>query len=572
MINQEIANLLYEMADILEMKNVNWKPQAYRKAAKILEGLSKDVGEIYKKGGIKALKEIPGVGEGIAKKIEQYAKKGRIESFEELKRSIPKGLDKLMDIEGLGPKKAMALYKKLKITDIKKLQDAIKKHKIKNLPGFGEKTEENISKGIEFLDKGKGRMLLGTALELAESIVEELKKLKYVQRISLAGSLRRMNETIGDIDILVTSSNAEAVMDKFTTLSRVSRVLAKGPTKSTVILKDGVQADIRVLKDEDFGAALQYFTGNKEHNIKLRNIAIRKGYKLSEYGLFKRSGKKVAGRTEEEIYHKLGFPYIEPELRENRGELEVKTIPKVVGYNDVKGDFHTHTKSSDGSNTIEEMAKAAMKLGYEYICIMDHSKTRAIAGGLSEERLLKQIEEIKKLNKKYKNFRILAGSEVDILGDGSLDYNDNILKKLDVVGAAVHSAFRQSESATTKRIIKALENKYVDILEHPTGRIINQRAPYQINLQQILEVAKEKNKLLSINCMPDRLDLKDTDINEAINHGVKLCLGTDSHNIHHLNFMKLGIAQARRGWAKKSDIVNCLSLKELPKVFKKISI
>jgi len=571
--NQEIAQIFYEIADLLEMKKVQWKPQAYRRAAKFLETLSKDIEEIYKKGGIKALEDLPAIGEGLAKKIIQYIETGKINELEKLRKSIPEGVHKLMEIESIGPKKAMLLYKKLKIKNVKDLEQAIKKHKIKRLSNFGEKTEENIAQGIEMFKKGKERTLLGDMLPIAESIVNEIKKLKVVDKISLAGSLRRMNETIGDIDILVTSSNPRIVMDKFTTLPQISKVLAKGDTKSMIILKPNIQADIRVLAKDEFGSALQYFTGNKEHNIKTREIAIKKELKLSEYGLFKKSGQRIAGRTEEEIYKKLGLPYIEPELRENHGELEAAKrgkLPKLIDYNDVKGDLHIHTKYSDGDNTLEEMAKAAMALGYEYICITDHGSKILVANGLNEEKLLKQIEEIKKLNKKFKGFKILSGCEVDILSDGSLNFSDEILKKLDIANVAVHSGFKSSESVMTNRIIKALENPYVDILLHPTGRLLNKRPPYKLDMEQIFDVAQEKKKILEINCFKSRLDLKDIYIKSAIEHNIKLSLGTDSHNIDHLKFMRLGIAQARRGWAEKKDIVNTLNLKQLPKVFRKM--
>ena len=571
--NQEIAQIFYEIADLLEMKKVQWKPQAYRRAAKFLETLSKDIEEIYKKGGIKALEDLPAIGEGLAKKIIQYIETGKINELEKLRKSIPEGVHKLMEIESIGPKKAMLLYKKLKIKNVKDLEQAIKKHKIKRLSNFGEKTEENIAQGIEMFKKGKERTLLGDMLPIAESIVNEIKKIKVVDKISLAGSLRRMNETIGDIDILVTSSNPRIVMDKFTTLPQISKVLAKGDTKSMIILKPNIQADIRVLAKDEFGSALQYFTGNKEHNIKTREIAIKKELKLSEYGLFKKSGQRIAGRTEEEIYKKLGLPYIEPELRENHGELEAAKrgkLPKLIDYNDIKGDLHIHTKYSDGDNTLEEMAKATMALGYEYICITDHGSKILVANGLNEEKLLKQIEEIKKLNKKFKGFKILSGCEVDILSDGSLNFSDEILKKLDIANVAVHSGFKSSESVMTNRIIKALENPYVDILLHPTGRLLNKRPPYKLDMEQIFDVAQEKKKILEINCFKSRLDLKDIYIKSAIEHNIKLSLGTDSHNIDHLKFMRLGIAQARRGWAEKKDIVNTLNLKQLPKVFRKM--
>src|SRR3989344_5530783 len=402
--NQELARIFYDIADILEIKNVEWKPLAYRKAARAIEVLGSDVEDIYKKDGIKGLREIPGVGERIAEKIEEFIKTNKIKEYEELKKTIPKHLTELMEVPGLGAKRAKKLYERLHIKSIKELERAAKQHKISRLETFKEKSEENILKGIELIKKGKGRTLLGIALPMARNIIDELKTLKEVKNISVAGSLRRMEETIGDIDILAISSNPKKVMDKFTNLKDVNRILAKGETKSMVSLENGIQADIRVLDEKSYGAALQYFTGNKGHNIRLRELAIKKGYKLNEYGLFKKD-KYVCGRTEKEIYNKLGLDYIEPELRNNLNEIEAaKTgkLPKLIKLKDIKGDFHVHTIDSDGDNTIEEMAIAARNMGYEFVCISDHSKLIAITNGMDEERLLKQINDIDKLNKKFK--------------------------------------------------------------------------------------------------------------------------------------------------------------------------
>jgi len=567
--NQELVKIFYNIADILEIKNVEWKPLAYRKAARAIEVLGEDVEDIYKKGGVKELKEIPGVGERIAEKIEEFIKTNKIKEYEELKKTIPKHLTELMEVPGLGAKKVKKLYETLNIKSVKELERAAKQHKISGLETFKEKSEENILKGIELIKKGKGRILLGVALPMARNIIEELKTLKEVKNISVAGSLRRMEETIGDIDILAISSNPKKVMDKFTNLKDVNRILAKGETKSMVSLENGIQADIRVLDEKSYGAALQYFTGNKGHNIRLRELAIKKGYKLNEYGLFKKD-KYVCGRTEKEIYNKLGLGYIEPELRNNTNELEAaKTgkLPKLIKLNDIKGDFHVHTMDSDGDNSIEEMAIAAKKLGYEYVCISDHSKLIAVANGMDEERLLKQISEIDKLNKRFKNFRILKGAEVDILNDGSLDYSDNVLKKLDIVGVSVHSGFKSDEKKMTNRIIRALENKYVKIFYHPTGRMINEREPYNVDLDSVMDVAKEKKKFLEINANIHRLDLTDYHIKKAIEKGVRLAIGTDSHNREHLKGMEYGVALARRGWCEEKDVINTLNLKEIKKLF-----
>lgn len=570
--NTEIAKLFYEVADILEMQNIQWKPQAYRKAARSLESLSEDAAEIYKKGGIKALMDIPGVGEGLAKKIAQYIDTGRMNEYEKLKKSIPAGLDRLMDIEGLGPKKIAFLYKRIKIKNLRDLQKAIKKQRIRNLPGFGIKTEENLIKSIEMFEKSHERFLLGVAIPIADKIVDELKKAEGVHMVIAAGSLRRMKETVGDIDILVTSSRPEKAIGKFSAMADVERVIAKGGTKGTVVLKNGLQSDIRVVEDRSFGAALNYFTGSKDHNVRLRQIALGKGMKLSEYGLFNRKTNRfIAGRTEEGLYKKLGMPYIEPELRENTGEIEAalkKRLPDIIGYGDVKGDLQMHTRYSDGSNTIEEMAIAAKALGHSYILITDHSKTRAIANGMSEQMLRKQIAEIDKVNARINGIEILKGAEVDILNDGSLDYPNSILKQLDIAVAAIHSGFKQPEKDMTARILKGLENEYVKIFAHPTGRLISKREPYNVNIDKLTGFAKENNKILEINAFPDRLDLKDTHVRLAIENNVKLSIGTDSHNTEQLANIKLGIATARRGWATKKDIVNTYTLKDLKKLLK----
>ena len=570
--NQEIAQIFYNIADILEMRGVQWKPAAYRKAARALESLSEPVEDVFKEGGIKALEEIPGIGERLAKKIIQYIKTGKIKEYERLKKGLPKGFLDLMNIQGIGPKKAQKLYKKLDIKSVKELEQAAKKHKIQKLATFKEKTEENILKGIEMFKLKKGRMLLGLALPQAREIISALKEVKDVQQVEAAGSLRRMKETIGDIDILVTSKSPDPVMDTFTKMPSVRRVLAKGETKSSVVLKTGLQVDVRVLDPSSFGSALQYFTGNKDHNIKLRAIAIKKGLKLSEYGLFTKKGnKKVAGKTEAEVYKKLGLPYIEPELRENNGEVEAaiqKKLPKLMTLKDIKGDLHTHTKASDGVNTIKEVAEACKKLGYEYVCISDHSKSTTIAHGLTEKQVEKQIDEIRKINKKIKGIKILTGTEVDILDDGSLDFSDKTLKKLDVVTASVHKKFRMGKKQMTERILKAISNDNVDIIGHPTGRLIGKREGYDLDFEKIFKAAKDTKTVLEINSQPDRLDLNGYLVKDAKKQGIRFAVVTDAHSLAQLNFIELGVAMARRGWCEKKDVVNTLPLKQLMKKLK----
>jgi DNA polymerase (family 10) len=577
MLNFDIAKIFYDIADLQELLGIEWKPRAFRKAAQAIEALPEAVEDIYKKGGISALREIPGVGEKIAKKIIQFIETGKVNEYERLKARIPAGLATLMTIESIGPKKAVRLWKELKIKDINDLKKAISQHKIAKLSGFGPKSEENIAVGIGIFEKGKGRFLLGEAFPVAQAIISRLRKLPELGHISEAGSMRRRKETVGDLDILVTVKSPKAaakIMAVFTTMPEVSRVLAKGTTKSTVVLRNGLQADVRVIDDNVFGAALQYFTGNLEHNVALRKIAIEKGYKLSEYGLFgRKTNKLAAGKSEDEVYRKLGLRYIEPELREMRGEIDAarqNKLPKLVELKDIKGDFHVHTKWSDGGASIEEMVRAARQRGYQYVCISDHSKTRAIARGLDENRILKQIEEIRKVQKKFGDIKILTGSEVDILADGSLDFSDKILKKLDIVIASAHTGWKTPEKQMTERLIKALENKNIDILGHPTGRIVQQREPFAINFEQICSVAAEKKKILEIDGIPDRLDLNDVNIKAAIENGVMLCIDSDAHTPDELKYVEFGVYDARRGWAEAKNIINTRSFKELSKFLPKL--
>jgi len=559
--NLELAKIFYEIANILEIQDVQWKPRAYRKAAQSIESLNEDIEIIYEKGGLKALDNIPGVGKGISKKIAEYIETGKIKEYQKLKKKFPV---EFMQIPEVGPKTAKKLYEKLKIKNIKQLKEALKKHKLSKLPGFGEKTEKDILEGIKFYGSGK-RFLLGYILPIARDIKGKLKTLKEVKKIGISGSLRRMKETIRDIDILVSSNNPKKVIDFFTKLDNIKKVTEKGPTKSSIRLKDNIQVDLRVIPDKSFGAALQYFTGDKSHNIALRKIAIRKGLKLSEYGIFK-GKKQVAGSTEEEIYKKLGLKYIEPELRTNTGEIQASLkgkLPSLVKYNDIKGDFHVHTKWSDGSASVEEMAKAAKQFGHKYLGICDHAGRLKIATCLNEKRLLQQIKEIDKINKKIRNFEILKGSEVDILSNGKLAISDKVLKKLDLVSASIHFGFKKDN---TDRILKAMENKYLNIICHPTGRVINRRDPYKIDLGKVFKKAKENNKFLEINSYPDRLDLNDVNVREAISNNAKIAISTDSHNTSQLRFIELGIAVARRGWARKKDILNTYKLGNLKRL------
>ena len=568
--NYEVASLLRNIAQFLEIKEeMVFKIRAYEKAALVIENLDEDIEEVWKKG---KLDDIPGVGEALTKKISEFLETGKLEYYEKLKKAVPVNMEELGSVSGLGPKTIMKLYKKLNVKNIKDLEKAAKKHKIQKIEGLGPIVEENILKSIEFAKASGKRFLLGTALDIAEEIKNKLKKLKDVNKIEVAGSLRRKKETIGDIDILITSKNSGKVMDFFTKMDDIEDVLAKGPTKASVRL-EGIQADLRVLPEKTYGAALLYFTGSKQHNIALRKIAIKKGMKLSEYGLFnKKTNKLLAGKTEEECYKKLGLKYIEPEIREEEGEIEAAfkgKLPKLIGYNDIKSDLQMHTKWSDGSNTIMEMALAAKKLGFGYICITDHvGDTFKIANSLNEKRIKKQRKEIDKINNKIKNFTVLQGGEVNIKSDGSLDMKDSVLRNLDIVLAAIHSGFKNPKEKITQRLVKAMENEHVDIIAHPFGRLLSTRPAYEMDFDRILGKARQTKTVLEINSYPERLDLNDVHVRAAINTKVKLSIGTDSHDADQLRYYKLGIATARRGWAAKKDIINTYPLKEMLKLLK----
>jgi len=572
--NQEIAGVFYEIADILDAKGIKWEPIAYRKAARSLEALPEAIEDVYASGGKEKLMEIEGIGESMANHIEEILKTGKLKKLDDLKAKIPPGVLQMMQIEGLGPKKAMILYQKLKIKNLNDLKKAIKDQKIRKIEGFGEKTEQNITANIQMYEKGHERTSIGNALPIAESIIEKLKALKEVDLIMPAGSTRRGKETVGDVDILVASNKPAKVMDIFTTLPVVERVLGKGPTKSTVVLKNNLQVDVRIIKKETWGAASQYFTGNVEHNVALRRMAIDKGWKLSEYGLVdRRTGKIVAGKTEEGVYSKLGMQFVPPEIRENSGEIELALkhrLPKLIELKDIRGDFHMHTRWSDGTSKVEEMIASAQKLGYEYIAITDHSKSDTIAHGMDEKRLEQYIAEVRKVAKKYPKIKVLVGSEVYVHQDGSLDFSDDILKKLDIVVASIHRAFKMPADKMTRRIVNMLENKNVDIFGHPSTRIVNVRAPVEAEWKHVFQVAADRGVVLEVDASPERLDLKDTHVREALKAGCKIAVNSDAHNTNQLRYMRFGIITARRGWATAKDIVNTWPLKQLSKVFRKI--
>jgi DNA polymerase (family X) len=566
--NREIAKLLFDIAEILELQNVQFKPRAYRRAAQGIESLPDDIEKLNKENN---LREIPGVGESIEEKIKEYLETGKISYLDELRKELPRGLVDLLQIEGIGPKKAMALYNALKITNIEDLAKAAEKGEIRKLKGFSKKSEQNIIEAINFLETSQERVLLGYILPLAEDLERKLHKVEGVQRINIAGSIRRRKETLHDIDIVIASTKAEKIITFFTQLPEISKIIMKGATRSSVLLSGGIQADLRVVDLDSYGSALLYFTGSKEHNIKLREIAIKKDLKLNEYGLFNRkTEEKLTARSEDEIYNLLDLDYIEPELRENRGEIEAASkneLPNIITLDDVKGDLHVHTNWSEGVHSIEEMAKSAQSIGLEYIAICDHSKGLPIAHGLSEERILDQIKEIEKINRKLEDFTIFSGIEADIDSEGNLDVSNSVLKQLDVVVASIHSGFKQDETKITNRILKAIHNENVTIIGHPTGRILNKRDPYNVNLLKIAEEASNQDVFLEINAHPDRLDLSDINCFKLKDRKVKFSLGSDAHNKDHLKYLELGVFTARRGWLEKVHIINTLNRKNVAKIF-----
>ena len=563
-----VANFLYDIADLLDIKGDNFfKTRAYRMAAEAVERLEEDISIVVQED---RLKSIPGIGDAIAKKITEIVKTGNLKFLEELKKEIPIVLLDLLKIQGLGPKRVYALYKNLGITSIDKLRDACLKGKVQVLDGFGVVTELNILRGIALLKKTSGRALLNVAFSDGIDYINYLKDFDKVEDISIAGSLRRMKETIGDIDILISSNYPNDVMDYFVKYPNIDQILVKGSTKTSVLLNDNLQVDLRVVKSDSYGAALQYFTGSKEHNVAIRSIALKKGFKLNEYGLFdKETDEYVAGKTESDIYDKLGLSYIEPELRENRGEIEAASdnlLPKLVDYNDILGDFHVHSNMSDGFNSIEEIVNAARKIGHKFIFITDHSQSLKVANGLSEDRVDKKIQTIEKLNKKYDDIRIYCGTECDIKPDGSMDYPDRVLKKFDLVYGGIHTAFKMDKDMATNRIIKAMENDYVNAIAHPTCRMIGRREPFDLDIDKIMDVAKKTDTFLEINSFPDRLDLKDIHVKLAKECGVKIIIGTDSHFIVNLPFIRFGVAMARRGWLEKKDVLNTYSIDRIEKI------
>jgi DNA polymerase (family 10) len=570
MTNAEIARIMREISVYLDMEGDRFRPRAYEKIAHAIESLDESVADVYRRGGVKALGEIPGVGTHTADKIAVLLDTGRLPYYEELRRKTPVDIAGLSGIEGLGPKLIKALYDQLGVKTIDDLEAAAEAGKVRHLPHFGEKSEQKILKGIAFLKQRGGRIPLGDAWPLMHELAERLRAVRGVERIEVAGSIRRRKETIGDGDLLVVSREPERVMDALATLPEVADVIAHGSTKTSVKLRSGMDVDMRVIPAESFGAALLYFTGSKAHNIALRKLAIAKGLKLSEYGVF-RGERTVAGLTEDDVYAALGLPYIPPELREDSGEVEAAlsgTLPELIGYDDLRGDLQTQTSWTDGAHTIEDMAREAKRQGLEYIAITDHTKSLAMTRGSDEKKLRKQMAAIDELNAAGLGIAILKGAEVNINKDGTLDIDDETLAMLDVVGVAVHAHFHLSREEQTRRVIRAMESPHADILFHPTGRLIGKREPYDIDIEAVIAAAKRTGTVLEIDALPDRLDLKDEHARKAVAAGVKLVIDSDAHHTGHFQLLHYGIAAARRGWVRKDDVINTRPLRSFLKALK----
>ncbi|MFH1032347.1 MAG: DNA polymerase/3'-5' exonuclease PolX, partial [Chloroflexota bacterium] len=522
------------------------------------------VEQLVKEG---TLEEVPGVGEAIAKKITELVTTGRLEYYEKLKAEFPEGITALLDIPGVGPKTAKLLSTELGIKTVDDLEAAITSGKVASLYRMGDKTAENILRHIQALRKKEQRIPIGQALIVVDDIVSSLKDVPGLKNLTPAGSLRRFRETIGDIDLMGTADDAGKVIKAFTALPQVKRVLASGTTKASVIVSHELQVDLRIVEHDSFGSTFQYFTGSKQHNINLRTRALKQKLSLSEYGITNlKTNELEKFTTEEAFYKRLGMQYIPPEIREGTDEIDRAakgTVPKLIELGDIKGDLHVHSKWSDGRNTIEEMAKAAKAAGFEYIAIADHSLGRGIARGLNIERLKEQIAEIKELNRKLSGIHIFTGMEVDIRADGTLDIPDEVLKELEVVTASIHSGLEETEEKMTKRVMKAMENPNVDILAHPTARLMPDREPVEIDMEAIFQKAVKTRTMLEINAMPERLDLKDTHIYRARELGIKLVINTDAHSIDHFGLMRFGVGMARRGWCERDDIINTMSLSKL---------
>jgi DNA polymerase (family 10) len=581
---KEIAEVFEEMGALLDLKGENpFRVRAYYNAARMIDGLQQDLGTLIKEG---RLTEIKGIGKDLATKITELYTTGKLKSYDELKASMPQGLLDMLKIPGFGPKRAKILYEKLGIDSIEKLEAACKAGKIAQLDGFGEKSQQKLLEGIKLVRQFGSRHHYHKALAVAQPIIQALRSHDGVMRCSIAGSLRRCRETIGDIDFLVSTrpKDAPAVIEEFAKMPGILGVSAKGETKASVVLKGGIQADLRVVTDDQYAFALNYFTGSKDHNVALRARALRlKKLSLNEYGFSpakekeksaKELGSSIKCKTEEELYKALGLAYVEPEMREDMGEIEAAEkgeLPKLIEKENLRGTFHCHSTWSDGIESVEAMAKAALDLGLEYIGMADHSKSERQANGLDEKRVRQQAAEIKALNKMFaeENFRIFFGTECDILPDGSLDFDDETLALFDYVVAAVHQGFNMDAAKMTKRICKALAHPKVTMLAHPTGRLLLEREAYAVNMPEVIAAAAKHNKIIEINAHPMRLDMDWRFWKHAKELGVKCSINPDAHNIDDLQFLAVGVGIARKGWLEKKDVINCLPLKEVEKAIKR---
>ena len=567
--NQQIADIFNEIAELLELKNENvFRIRAYRRAAQNIGDLPKDVAALSPE----ELETVPGIGKDLAAKVREFLETGRIAKHEELKAAVPGGLLELLRVPGLGPKKAKLLSDKLKVKGIDELEAAVRAGRLSGLHGIQKRTEENILKGIEFLKRGPERRPIGKVLPLAEEIVRRMRSSAPLDRIEVAGSIRRWKDTVKDIDILATSQDPAAVMAAFVKLPQTGRVLSHGETKSSIITDDGIQVDLRVVDEDSFGAALQYFTGSKQHNIKLREMGVRAGLKINEYGVFREPGeKKIGGAKEEDVYRALKLAFIPPELREDGGEIEAALegrLPDLVTLADIRGDLHVHTKWSDGSHDLDTMVQEARKRGYRYIAVTDHTKGLGVAHGLDERRLREQMRLITGVNEKLRGFTVLAGTEVDIRADGRLDLADEALAGLDIVVASIHSGFKQPQEQITRRLLAAVRNPWVSVIAHPTGRLLGERDAYAVDLDAVLKEAAKYGVAMEVNAYPLRLDLNDLHIRMAKGYGVPLVISTDTHVANQFDYMAYGVSVARRGWVEKKDVLNALSCEQLIKRLK----
>ena len=570
--NKSIADILTEIADVLDIQGENpFRVRSYRNAARTIADMSQSVKALIKSGA--KLEEIPGIGKSLAEKIEEIVSTGRSHFLEELQAKVPPGLTELLKLEGLGPKKVKLLYDELGVDSVDRLEKAAQAGRLRDLAGMGVKTEEKVLKSVEQYRAGMGRFKLSVGFTYAQALLDYLKDVPGLKRLDPAGSFRRRRETIGDLDILAICGKGCKVMDRFSKYGDVAEVLSRGETKSSVRLKCGLRVDVRVLEEESYGAALHYFTGSKAHNVAVRERAKELGLKVSEYGVFRaKDEKRLSGADEEDVFKAVGLPFIPPELREDRGEIQAAEkgeLPKLIEPADIRGDLQMHTKATDGKNSITEMAHKAKEMGYAYIAITDHSKAVRVAGGLDEKGLARHLQEIEKVGRQISGMRIFKGVEVDILADGSLDLKDDILKECDVVLASVHSRFNMEEGEMTRRIIKAIQNPYVSILAHPTGRLILEREAYKVNLKEVFQAAIDRGVVLEINAYPDRLDLRDVDARMAKEMGAKLVISTDAHSIVQLELMKFGVFTARRGWVEAKEVINTLPLPALLKILRK---